>query len=221
MKLCVLTGGESLDETERLIRKLFSVIPCRTNSRPSFSSHGSPLDEKSRGTLTVMSAVKQQHTLHLYWDLKPSTCEDEVNRRARRASDYVSGLIGHEGESGILAALKRRRWATQLSAGVDVEQGWCHNSAFSYFEVSMVLTEEGRSNVNEIVDIVCAYVGMIVHTKPQKWFWDEEREIQSSAFRFESREDSYVVFECYYIDPCNFFVREYQSRMLFDHIPQI
>ena len=49
--------------------------------------------------------------------------------------------------------------------------------------------------MNEIVDIVCAYVGMIIHTEPQKWFWDEEREIQSSAFRFESREDSYVVFE--------------------------
>ena len=30
MKLCVLTGGESLDETESLVRKLFSVIPCRT-----------------------------------------------------------------------------------------------------------------------------------------------------------------------------------------------
>ena len=195
MKLCVLTGGESLDHTESLVRDLFEKIPCPSNSRPSFSSHGSPLDEKTRGTLTVMSAVKEQHTLRLFWDLKPSTCRDEVNRRARRASDYVSALIGHECENSILAALKRRRWATELSAGVDVEQGWCHNTAFSYFEVSMKLTKEGLLNVSGIVDIVIAYIGMLRRVGVQKWFWDEEREIQSTAFRFESREDSYSTAE--------------------------
>jgi len=195
MKLCVLTGNESLDQTETLVRKLFSAIPSRSGPRPCFSSHGSPFEDKTRGTLTVMSAVKDQHTLRLFWDLKPSICQDKVNRRARRDSDHVSGLIGHEGTTGVLAALKRRRWATELSAGVDVEQGWCHNTAFSYFEVSIVLTKEGRSNLNGIVDIVCAYLGMLRRVGPQKWFWDEDKEIQNAAFRFESREDSYSTSE--------------------------
>ncbi len=59
-----------------------------------------------------------------------------------QAEEYISHLIGHEGQGSLLSALKRRGWANTLSAGVG-EGGYDRNSAAFVFEVSIGLTDNG------------------------------------------------------------------------------
>ncbi len=53
-------------------------------------------------------------------------------------SRYVSHLIGHEGDGSILALLKKKGWALELSAGQN-----SGGKGFSFFKINIELTDEG------------------------------------------------------------------------------
>ncbi len=59
-----------------------------------------------------------------------------------QAEDYISHLIGHEGEGSLLSALKQRGWANTLSAGVG-ENGYERNTSAFVMEITIGLTEAG------------------------------------------------------------------------------
>lgn len=56
---------------------------------------------------------------------------------------YLSHLTGHEGPGSILSYLKKKNWATYLSAGM------CFGgTGFGFFHVCIDLTEQGIGNYN-------------------------------------------------------------------------
>lgn len=59
----------------------------------------------------------------------------------KKADDYLSHLIGHEGRGSLLSALKSRGWASELSGGV-TEQ----STAFYLFDIVISLTEAGLAH---------------------------------------------------------------------------
>ena len=67
---------------------------------------------------------------------------------------YLSHLVGHESAGSILSALKSKQWANGL--GCYLYQSL---NDFAVFAVSVELTEEGVSHVDEITECVFAYVG--------------------------------------------------------------
>jgi nardilysin len=54
--------------------------------------------------------------------------------------------------SGLLSLLKRKGWATGLSAGVG-EGGYDHSSAGYMFSVNISLTDSGYENVSEFISM--------------------------------------------------------------------
>jgi secreted Zn-dependent insulinase-like peptidase len=59
----------------------------------------------------------------------------------KKADEYLSHLIGHEGHGSLLSALKARGWASDLCAGVSET-----TSLVWLFDVSITLTEAGLSH---------------------------------------------------------------------------
>lgn len=65
-----------------------------------------------------------------------------TNEYRSKAEDYLSHLVGHEGQGSLLSALKARGWASELGAGVG-DSGYDRNTASFVFEVHITLTEAG------------------------------------------------------------------------------
>lgn len=57
-----------------------------------------------------------------------------------------------EGSGSLLSLLKRKGWATGLSAGVG-EGGYDHSSAGYMFSVNISLTDSGYENVSEFISM--------------------------------------------------------------------
>jgi secreted Zn-dependent insulinase-like peptidase len=90
------------------------VPPLSTPSRPL---HPPPIPpdvflEEQLGCLLRVVPVREGHVLQLDWDIPPT---DRLYREA--PSNYLSHLLGHEGEGSAFALLKARGWASSLSAG--------------------------------------------------------------------------------------------------------
>lgn len=97
--------------------------------------------------LNVMP-IKDRRNLHLVFPLP----DDRAHKRSQ-PSHYIcksvysnlcrvffaAHLLGHEGAGSLLSELKRRGWATSLSAG-----GGNHARGFGFFNVDVQLSEGAR-----------------------------------------------------------------------------
>lgn len=63
----------------------------------------------------------------------------------KKPAEYMGHLIGHEGEGSVLSALRYRRWATGVSAGVH-GLGYNSSSCCSMFCVTFYLTKVNMEN---------------------------------------------------------------------------
>jgi len=174
MQLVVL-GKQSLDELHGLVTKYFSSIPNKNLTAPVFP--GKPFGSSSISKLLHVIPVKETRRVELNFPMR------EIYTLYReKPTRYISHLIGHEGSGSILALLKKKGYANELSAGESRE---C--SDWSMFSVSIELTDAGLENVNEVVDIVFAYIALLQHVKPQEWVYEETATVANCGFRFLSK----------------------------------
>ena len=76
----------------------------------NIGKHGMPFE----GRRAFMGpAIREGHHITFTFQL-PSLLEEY----GKKAEDYWGHLLGHEGPGSLLSALKARRWATGLSAGL-------------------------------------------------------------------------------------------------------
>jgi len=85
----------------------------------------------------------------------------------------------------LLAALKCRGFATELSAGSSLDEAGVH-----IFFISVVLTELGERSIQAVGDLVFAYLHMLRKTGPEQWRWNELQRLSEMGFRFRSLSDS-------------------------------
>ena len=110
-------------------------------------------------------------------------------RRAykRKSTEYVEELIGHEGEGSLFASLKSRGLAERISAGV-AAGGLADTTCCALFTVTIKLTDEGFSKVDDVISSFFQYVEMMRRTGPQEWSWREAKDLRGIEFRFKEEE---------------------------------
>ncbi|MEW5302568.1 MAG: hypothetical protein WDW38_002287 [Sanguina aurantia] len=184
MSLVVL-GGESLDALQAMVSEAFTGLPTGLGPRPSFAGIGPPFQSR---TMHVVPAVKDLHEVTITFTL-PSM----IGLYAKKADQYISHLVGHEGPGSLLSALKSRGWATGVTAGVD-EDGFSSNTCCYLFSVGLTLTEaglaEGAGCGLAVVDLVFQYLAMMRAEGPQEWVWQEMKAIADMRFKFQEEEDA-------------------------------
>jgi insulysin len=171
MKL-VVYGKESLDELQRMVVPKFVKVVNRNFALQEWNDL--PLDERHFGKLIRMRTIKDMQTLYIIWQLP-----DMQKYRQEKPDHYYSHLLGHEGHGSILSLLKAKGWATALSAGSDND-----SRGYSFFQVSVELTPDGLSHVEEIIKTVFQYLQMLRLEGPQHWIYEESRRLEEIAFRF-------------------------------------
>ncbi|WP_160169835.1 insulinase family protein [Marinospirillum insulare] len=128
--------------------------------------------------------LRQQHQLLLLFPIP-----DQTANYQKKADHYLGGLLGHEGEGGLLATLKAENWATSLSAGTQMSNG-----KQALFSISLELTPEGDKNRQEILALVFNHLALIKEQGIEAWRYQEDAQLASNAFRFaESTKASSLV----------------------------
>ena len=177
----VLICGETLEVMESWVRMRFSSVPGSLGTRARFDHL--PMC-RGGSNFGILPSSRSQHKVSISFHL-PSWLEKCYGKKAE---DYVSHLVGHEGKGSLLALLKEREWATDLCAGV-AEQ----TSAFWMFEITVTLTDKGLDAGPgcglAAVQAVFAYLDMLRRSPPRRWIWDEMKSIAKTKWDYIDEED--------------------------------
>ncbi|GAB9462814.1 hypothetical protein Gpo141_00000297 [Globisporangium polare] len=191
MKLCVY-GQDSLDDMEKWVAASFgeirrglesaSQVPsvCPRASAPPF---GIAADQEP--TLIKIVPVRKMHSMHLYWPMPPL-----LTSYRQKPWDYLSHVLGHENDGSLTAALKNRRWATYVSAGISEGDSYEFGSFGSLFEVGITLTRLGLEHWDEVVQVI---FDVLHFTKAsgelEPWIFDELRASSEMSFLFQEEQE--------------------------------
>ena len=174
MGLAILTN-QTLDEMESWIVEIVSEIRNRNLSsveivEPLFKS----------GTLPATlrhDNIKNIRRISYGFPL-PSAKE----KHRTKPLDYISNLIGHEGEGSLHEILVKKGWIESLFAGsVDYDE------TTSLLIVSIDLTKEGYSRIPSINRHLFDYLQMINLKEAERWRYEEQSTMAEIGFRFAEK----------------------------------
>lgn len=171
----VVYGSESLGELQKMVVEKFSTVPRNPNAQlPQFGSK--PFDAQNLGTVMYVKPVKDLRMLTLSWQL-PSL----LDTYAKKSEEYITQLVGHEGQGSILECLKKRNLATSLSIYAD------KNGNFSIFSIIVELTSKGEQEYWLVAEIIFAYLSVLRAQQIQQWIMDEWAQLAFMNFTFKEK----------------------------------
>jgi len=158
-----------------MVETYFSPIPNKEIMPPTFP--GTPFGKAELAKRIHVVPVKEMRSVELSFPMR-----EIESLYMEKPARYISHLIGHEGKGSILELLRQKGWANDLAAG---ENQSC--SDWSSFAVSVDLTDEGLEMVDEVVEIIFAYIALLRQSGPQEWVHDETATVAAMSFRFLSK----------------------------------
>lgn len=102
------------------------------------------------------------------------------NNYKTKPLNYISHLIGDEGEGSLLAYLKQQDWALNLIAGSGIE-----GDKFKDFNVSFQLTQKGLENKERIIEALFSYIALIKNATSEQWRFQEKAQLNALALEYE------------------------------------
>jgi insulysin len=177
MKL-VIYGRESLDELQSWTEELFSSVKNSQVTRPEWP--GQPWDLESKKNLLIQAkTLKEMRSMYITW-LIP----DQRPYYNTKPEQYLTHLIGHEGEGSLYQSLKTRGWITSLSAGCDSDA-----HGYNFFQISLDLSPSGWENYEEILKWIIQYVSLLRLWGPHEGIFEECRQLSEINFKFREKGD--------------------------------
>ena len=175
MGLTVL-GQEDLDTLQQIVTDRFAQVENKRLEIPEWTQP--PFDETQCGTITHIVPVKDIRKLVITWGIP-----DLAKQFRAGPGGYLSHLVGHEGPGSLLSQLRTSGWAIGLTAGTRVG-----GRGFSFFYLSIDLTEEGIDHVDDSILVVFQYLLMLKTAGPQKRIFEEIRDLRKMRFHFKDKE---------------------------------
>ena len=164
MKLAV-TGNHSLTKLQDLATQMFSTVENKQVVLPDYSKPSPPFDSQNLGKFTRWVPVQDKDRLQIYWVLPD--CHREYKTKPL---GYFAHLLGHEGENSLLSHLKKEGLVLELGAANDHELG-----VYSDFELDILLTKKGLSNVEQVLASIFHYVRILCEVGPTDYLFDEAK----------------------------------------------
>ena len=169
----VVLGNQSLDQLAAWVSEKFSAIPRRPIAKPA------PI-----GPMFAAGALPRELTYQTVKDTRQVTYNFPVPNLdpyfREKPGAYVANLLGHEGAGSLHAQLKARGWIESLGASAarfDADN--------ALVMVSIELTEDGSTHVDEITRALFDYIALIRTQGIAKWRYEEQAKVAQLAFRFQ------------------------------------
>ena len=213
MALC-LAGPQSIEELKNLAIEHFSniyqsqmmastdsivneKIPINNQNQPNseeFKSNenivynnqhhdGFPFREDVLGSIIRIKPIKDVRDLSILWGVPPTR-----NLYRKNPYNLIGYLLSQKGPNSIFAILQDKGLAMSNSAGVSTEY-----NDFSFFEVSISLTEKGLKQWEDVVDIIYSYLHLISEMSDQEIVhaWNEIKATNSIDFSYRDKATVY------------------------------
>ncbi|XP_073115982.1 insulin-degrading enzyme-like 1, peroxisomal [Elaeis guineensis] len=171
----VVYARESLNDIQKLVEREFCDI--RNTERDYFHFLGQPCSLEHLQILVKAVPIREGHALKFTWPITPS-----IRYYKEGPCRYLSHLIGHEGEGSLFYILKQLGWAISLEAG---EGDWSFE--FSFFYVSIELTDAGHEHIEDIVGLLFKYILLLQNSGIMKWIFDELVAICETGFHYRDK----------------------------------
>ncbi|XP_018335112.2 nardilysin [Agrilus planipennis] len=177
-------GKISLDVLQDNVISCFSSVP--NNELPSFDfkkfRHCFETDKFNK--FYFVKPMKDICNLEVTWAL-PSL----LDQYRCKPHHYISWLLGHEGKGSLLSYLRKKVLALSVYAG-NGESGCEHNSMFTLFTITVVLTKQGCEKAHQVIEAIFSYISLLKREGPQKWIFKEIQRIESTSFQFSEEESA-------------------------------
>ncbi|MCC5855935.1 MAG: insulinase family protein [Idiomarina sp.] len=167
-----LAGPQSINELEQLATKHFSQLAQAKEPTPTPTV---PLYESAQlGQWIEVQPLKEANRLLLTFPL-PSINEDYLCK----TTSFIAHLLGYEGQDSLCAALRRKGWIQNLSAG-----GGASGSNFKDFNINIQLTDLGRKHMHEVIQACFTYIRLIREQGLDEQLYLERQRMVGLAFLF-------------------------------------
>jgi insulysin len=176
MKLVVL-GKEPLDKLEEWVDQLFTAVKNKDFPDNRWDGPEEPLTTSELCTQVFAKPVMESRTLEICFPYP-----DEEDLYETHPSRFLGHLLGHEGPGSILAYIKEKGWANELSCGYCP---LCPGTAFFDFEIR--LTPEGLKHYQDILKVIFQYISLMKAEPPLRWMFDEMKTMGDVNFRFKQK----------------------------------
>ncbi|QBG35024.1 insulinase family protein [Litorilituus sediminis] len=170
-----LEGPQSLNELATLAQQMFSEIkaadkPLEPIKQPLY------LPEHQQIKIDVCP-VKNDHQLII------SFAMESIDKYYQdKPESMLAYLLGHEGKGSILSLLKQQQWALALTAGSGI-----NGSNFKDFNISISLTELGEAHLNDIIEVVFSYIGLLKSSPIAEHYYQEKQQISELSFNYHEK----------------------------------
>ena len=170
-----IEGPQSLTELKYLAKAMFSEI--KNNGKPLEAITEPLYLPEHQGIYIDVHPVKNEHQLIV------SFAMESIDKYYQdKPESVLAYLMGHEGEGSILAKLKHEQWATSLTAGSGI-----NGSNFKDFNVSIGLTELGEAHIDNIINIIFSYIGLLKSAKLPHYYYQEKQVISDLSFTYHEK----------------------------------
>jgi len=178
MRLVVL-ANQPLPLLKKWVTEKFSAIP---NTHAQKAVFNSPLlTAKESGQWINIESLQDKRELALLFTL-PET----QSHYLAKPSAYFQSLLGHEGEGSILALLKEKGWADELS----VSTGFSNDAQESSLYLGINLTQSGLKHQDDVLDIVFQYIRLLQKEGAQAWLYQEQQQMADLRFRYQAKRNA-------------------------------
>ncbi|GAA6173153.1 insulinase family protein [Colwellia sp. KU-HH00111] len=170
-----IEGPQSLGELASLVKARFSQIKNSNLSLPEITE---PLYlPEHQGIYIDVHPVKNEHQLII------SFAMESIDKYYQdKPESILAYLIGHEGAGSILATLKQKQWAMELTAGSGI-----NGSNFKDFNISISLTKLGEEHTDDIVSVVFSYIGLLKSANIPHYYYQEKKALAELSFTYHEK----------------------------------
>ena len=172
----VLLGKESLDELHSMAYDKFSSIE---DKQVEIKNYQANYFNPSELPLQVnVSPLKDTRELGLLFEIPNLS-----SYWASKPAQYLASMIGYEGQGSLLQSLKRKGWATALSAGLVLE-----DRSAGLFSIDISLTPAGDSARDQVLVELFAWINLIREQGIETWRQREFEAMGDIAFKFAEKQ---------------------------------
>ncbi|KAK0409833.1 hypothetical protein QR680_004788 [Steinernema hermaphroditum] len=156
MSLCVI-GNTGLQQLEQMVLNLPLHKIRNTNAEAKiYREHFWRPEELGRRVDVV--PILDQHVLQIHFAV-----DDFSPFWKSQPGHFLIHLIRQKTKGSLYSELRRRRWAKFLWAAARSKCG------FGEFFIKVILTSEGIGHVEEVLELVLNFIGMLKRSAPKKW----------------------------------------------------
>lgn len=176
MKLAMV-GNHSLDEMEKKVRIYFS--PIKNKQTSPLPTPPSPFGRAYVKKQVEIEPLNDIRKLRVYFPIPQQTTFYK-----EKPTILIGKILGDEGRGSLLSLLKRKNWATALSAGS------LHGGiGFETFGVGINLTRDGLENRNKVIELVFQMIKRIQTEGIKKSYFNEEQKLREIQFDYLTKNE--------------------------------